>query len=66
MPQGKHQLHSSPGQRSPKPALQIPSDAFYAREINHPARLSCPWDSPIKNTAVDCPDFLQGIFLIKN
>ena len=28
-----------------------------------PARLSCPWDSPGKNTGVDCRVFLQGIFL---
>ena len=27
-----------------------------------PARLLCPWDSPGKNTAVGCHDFLQGIF----
>ena len=27
-----------------------------------PARLLCPWDSPGKNTGVDCHSFLQGIF----
>ena len=27
-----------------------------------PARLLCPWDSPGKNTGVDCRAFLQGIF----
>ena len=27
-----------------------------------PARLLCPWDSPAKNTGVDCHDLLQGIF----
>ncbi|XDA75838.1 hypothetical protein R6Z07F_006003 [Ovis aries] len=28
-----------------------------------PVRFLCPWDSPGKNTAVDCYAFLQGIFL---
>ena len=27
-----------------------------------PTRLLCPWDSPGKNTGVDCHLFLQGIF----
>ena len=27
-----------------------------------PARLLCPWDSPGKNTGVDCHALLQGIF----
>ena len=27
-----------------------------------PARLLCPWDSLGKNTGVDCPAFLQGVF----
>ena len=27
-----------------------------------PTRLYCPWDSPGKNTGVDCPALLQGIF----
>ena len=27
------------------------------------ARLLCPWDSPGKNTGVDCHFLLQGIFL---
>ena len=27
-----------------------------------PARLLCPWDSPGKNTGVDCHSLLQGIF----
>ena len=27
-----------------------------------PARPLCPWDSPGKNTGVDCHDLLQGIF----
>ena len=29
----------------------------------YPARLLCPWDSPGKNTRVDCHTLLQGIFL---
>ena len=28
-----------------------------------PTRLLCPWDSPGKNTGVDCRALLQGIFL---
>ena len=28
-----------------------------------PTRLLCPWDSPGKNTGVDCHTFFQGIFL---
>ena len=28
-----------------------------------PARLLCPWDSPGKNTELDCHALLQGIFL---
>ena len=27
-----------------------------------PSRLLCPWDSPGKNTGVDCHTLLQGIF----
>ena len=27
-----------------------------------PTRLFCPWDSPGKNTGVDCHALLQGIF----
>ena len=27
-----------------------------------PARLLCPWNSPVKNTGVDCHILLQGIF----
>ena len=30
-----------------------------------PARLFCPWDSPGKNTRVDCHALLQGIFPIQ-
>ena len=29
----------------------------------YPDRLLCPWDSPGKNTGVDCHFLLQGIFL---
>ena len=29
----------------------------------YPARLFCPWDSPGKNTGVDCCSLLQRIFL---
>ena len=28
----------------------------------YPARFLCPWDSPGKNTGVDCYSLLQGIF----
>ena len=28
-----------------------------------PARLLCPWDSPVKTTGVACHDLFQGIFL---
>ena len=27
-----------------------------------PSRLVCPWDSPGKNTGLDCHALLQGIF----
>ena len=30
-----------------------------------PARLLCPWNSPGKNTGVDCHALLQGIFPIQ-
>ena len=30
-----------------------------------PARLLCPWDSPGKNTGVDCHSLLQNVFLIQ-
>ena len=29
-----------------------------------PARLLCPWDSPGKNSGVECQALLQGIFLM--
>ena len=28
-----------------------------------PARILCPWNSPVKNTGVGCHSLLQGIFL---
>ena len=28
-----------------------------------PTRLPCPWNSPGKNTRMDCHSLLQGIFL---
>ena len=28
-----------------------------------PVKLLCPWNSPVKNTGVDCHSILQGIFL---
>ena len=28
-----------------------------------PTRFLCPWDSPVKNTGMDCHALLQGIFL---
>ena len=31
-----------------------------------PHRLLCPWDSPGKNTGVDCCSLLQRIFLARN
>ena len=31
-----------------------------------PARLLCPWNSPGKDTGVDCHALLQGIFLTLN
>ena len=30
-----------------------------------PTRLLCPWDSPDKNTGVDCHALFQGLFLIQ-
>ena len=30
-----------------------------------PTRLLCPWDSPGKNTGVDCHSLLQGVLLIQ-
>ena len=38
------------------------SDSLQPHELLS-ARLLCPWDSPGKNTGVDCHSLLQGIFL---
>ena len=38
------------------------SDSLQPPELS-PAWLLCPWDSPGKNTRVDCLALLQGIFL---
>ena len=40
----------------------VPSDSVQPHGLQ-PARLLCPWDSPGKNTGVDCHALLQGIFL---
>ena len=40
----------------------VMSDFWQPRGLQ-PARLPCPWDSPGKNTGVDCHFLLQGIFL---
>ena len=39
----------------------VVSDSVRPRGLQ-PSRLLCPWDSPGKNTGVDCHAFLQGIF----
>ena len=39
----------------------VVSDSLQQRGLQ-PARLLCPWDSPGKNTGVDCHALLQGIF----
>ena len=38
----------------------IMSDSLWSQGLQ-PARLLCPWDSPGRNTAVDCHALLQGI-----
>ena len=40
----------------------VVSDSLWPHGLS-PARLLCPWDSPSKNTGVDCHFLLQGIFL---
>ena len=40
------------------------SDSLQPHEVQ-PSRLLHPWDSPSKNTGVDCHFLLQGIFLIQ-
>ena len=44
------------------PCCSVVSHSFQSHELQ-PARLLCPWDSPGKNTGVDCHVLLQGIFL---
>ena len=41
------------------------SDMSYSLQSHglQPARLLCPWNSPDKDTGVDCHSLLQGIFL---
>ena len=46
-------------------AYQVTSDmpdSFQPHELQ-PARLLCPWNSPVKNTGVSCYSLLLGIFL---
>ena len=43
-----------PWTEEPDRLLSVMSDS--------PARVLCPWDSPGKNTGVDCQALLQGIF----
>ena len=38
------------------------SESLWPQELQ-PARLLCPWDSPVKNTGVGCHALLQGIIL---
>ena len=46
------------------PALQFsPENCVQLFEIAWSTRLLCPWDSPGKNTGVDCHVLLQRIFL---
>ena len=69
LPRSKHLLISW---------LQSPSSVILVLSVSHsvvsnslqphglwPARLLCPWDSPDKNTGVDCHSLLQRIFLIQ-
>ena len=39
----------------------VVSDSLWPHGLQ-PARLLCPWDSPGRNTGVDCHSLLQGIF----
>ena len=43
-------------------SCSVMSDSLWPHGLQ-PARLFCPWDSPGKNTGVDCHALLQGIFL---
>ena len=42
-------------------SCSVVSDSLRPRGLQ-PARLFCPWDSPVKNTGVVCCALLQGIF----
>ena len=42
-------------------SCSIVSNSLQSHELQ-PARLLCPWDSPVKNTGVGCCTLLQGIF----
>ena len=46
------------------PAASGMSDSLWPRGL-HPARLLCPWDSPVKNTGVGSHALLQVIFPIQ-
>ena len=41
-------------------SCSVVSDSFHLHGLQ-PARLLCPWDSPVKNIGVGCPFLLQGI-----
>ena len=43
-------------------SCSVMSDSLQSHRLQ-PARLLCPWDSPGKNTGVDCQSLLQRIFL---
>ena len=43
----------------------VVSDSLWPYGL-YPGSLSCSWDSPAKNTGVDCHSLFQGIFLIQD
>ena len=45
------------------PAMKSCLALFNPMDPLQQARLLCPWNSPGKNTGVDCHTLLQGIFL---
>ena len=45
------------------PAMKSCLALFTPMDPLQQARLLCPWNSPGKNTGVDCHTLLQGIFL---
>ena len=45
------------------PAMKLCPALFKPMDPLQRARLLCPWNSPGKNTGVDCCALLQGIFL---